>query len=83
MVPSSMPSVEIFSATFPDPKRINIADYCAGKKVILVGLPGAFTPTWSTKQVPGYLEQQEALNAAGIEEVIVYCVNDPAVSKCS
>ena len=32
MVPSSMPSVEIFSATFPDPKRINIADYCAGKK---------------------------------------------------
>ena len=83
MVPSSMPSVEIFSATFPDPKRINIADYCAGKKVILVGLPGAFTPTWSTKQVPGYLEQQEALKAAGIEEVIVYCVNDPAVSKCS
>ena len=62
-----MPSVEIFSATFPDPKRINIADYCAGKKVILVGLPGAFTPTWSTKQVPGYLEQQEALKAAGIE----------------
>jgi peroxiredoxin len=45
MAPTSMPSVEIFSATFPDPKKINIADYCAGKKVILVGLPGAFTPT--------------------------------------
>ena len=32
-------------------------------------------------QVPGYLENQEALKAAGIDEVLVYCVNDPAVSK--
>ena len=34
-------------------------------------------------QVPGYLENQEALKEAGIDEVIVYCVNDPAVSKFS
>ena len=66
---------------FPDVVKINIADYCAGKNVIIVGLPGAFTPTWSLKQVPGYLEKQEALKEAGVEEVIVYCVNDPAVSK--
>merc|ERR1739844_8082 len=32
-------------------------------------------------QVPGYLEKQEALKEAGIEEVIVYCVNDPAVMQ--
>jgi hypothetical protein len=62
-------------------KKINIADHCAGKNVIVVGLPGAFTPTWSSTQVPGYLEKQEALKEAGVEEVIVYCVNDPAVSK--
>jgi len=66
---------------FPDPKKINITDYCAGKNVIIVGLPGAFTPTWSEKQVPGYIEKQEALKEAGIEEVIVYCVNDPAVMQ--
>lgn len=83
MSPTSIPSVEVFSATFPDPKKINLADHCAGKKVILIGLPGAFTPTWSTQQVPGYLEHQEALKQAGIEEVIIYCVNDPAVSKFS
>ena len=65
---------------FPDVKTINIPDYCAGKNVIIVGLPGAFTPTWSTTQVPGYLEKEEELKAAGVEEVIVYCVNDPAVS---
>merc|ERR1711862_127282 len=32
-------------------------------------------------QVPGYLENQDALKAAGIDEVIVYCVNDGAVMK--
>jgi len=77
---TSLPSVELFQG-FPDPKKINISDYCAGKNVIIVGLPGAFTPTWSAKQVPGYIEKQEALKEAGIEEVIVYCVNDPAVMQ--
>jgi 2-Cys peroxiredoxin 5 len=63
---------------FP-PDKINIADRIANKNTIIVGLPGAFTPTWSTRQVPGYLEHQDALKAAGVDEVIIYCVNDGAV----
>jgi peroxiredoxin len=66
---------------FPDVENINVAEYCSGKNVIIVGLPGAFTPTWSSQQVPGYLENQEALKEAGVDEVIVYCVNDPAVMQ--
>jgi len=62
----------------PEAKH-NMAEFTANKKVAVVGLPGAFTPTWSNRQVPGYLESQDALKEAGIEEVIVYCVNDPAV----
>ena len=77
--PAKLPSVEVMQGFPPD--KFNVAEYCAGKNVIIVGLPGAFTPTWSSQQVPGYLENQEALKAVGIEEVIVYCVNDPAVSK--
>jgi len=77
---STVPSVEVMQG-FPDPAKINLAEYCAEKSVIIVGLPGAFTPTWSATQVPGYLEKQEALKAAGIDEVIVYCVNDPAVMQ--
>ena len=80
--PSKLPSVDVMQG-FPDVENINIAKYCSGKNVIIVGLPGAFTPTWSSMQVPGYLENQEALKEAGIDEVIVYCVNDPAVSKFS
>jgi alkyl hydroperoxide reductase subunit AhpC len=44
MTLTTLPSVEVMQG-FPDVKKINISDYCAGKNVILVGLPGAFTPT--------------------------------------
>lgn len=38
-----IPDVSLYQG-FP-PKRVNLPEYCAGKKVLLVGLPGAFTPT--------------------------------------
>jgi len=43
--PSKIPSVEVFDSKFPDVAKVNVAEYCAGKNVIIVGLPGAFTPT--------------------------------------
>jgi 2-Cys peroxiredoxin 5 len=72
-----IPSINLHSG-FP-PEMVNVADYCKDKNVIMIGLPGAFTPTWSDTQVPGYLENQDALKAAGVDEVLIYCVNDAAV----
>ena len=54
---------------FP-PLNVNTAEYLAGRNVIVAGLPGAFTPTCSSKQVPGYLEAQDELKAAGVDEVL-------------
>ena len=42
--PSKIPLVEVMQG-FPDVQKINIAEYCGDKNVIIVGLPGAFTPT--------------------------------------
>ena len=39
-----LPAVEVDYASWP-PTAFNIGEYVAGKKVIIVGLPGAFTPT--------------------------------------
>ena len=39
-----MPSVELLKG-FPDPDSYNMAEYSKGKNMIVVGLPGAFTPT--------------------------------------
>lgn len=46
-VGTKIPSVEIFKAEFPPPDEnmVDIADLTAGKNTIIVGLPGAFTPT--------------------------------------
>ena len=41
---SKFPSVEVDKASWP-PEAFNLADHIADKKVIIVGLPGAFTPT--------------------------------------
>ena len=52
-----------------------------GKKVVVFALPGAFTPTCSSQQLPGYEElYDESKKANGIDEVYCFCrVNDAFV----
>ena len=50
---------------------IEMAELFSGKKVVLFGLPGAFTPTCSGKHVPGYLAHAADLKAKGQEIEIV------------
>jgi peroxiredoxin len=52
------------------------ADIFAGKNIIIVALPGAFTPTCSSTHLPGYENNYEALKAKGVDEVYCLSVND-------
>ncbi len=54
-------------------------DLFAGKKVIIFSLPGAFTPTCSTYQLPGFDEQFAEFKALGIDEIYCISVNDAFV----
>jgi peroxiredoxin len=54
-------------------------DYFANKKVIVFSLPGAFTPTCSTYQLPGFEEHFEEFKARGIDEIYCISVNDSFV----
>lgn len=58
------------------PQPVDIRALCAGKKVVIFGLPGAFTPTCSAAHVPGYLEHHDALRAKGVEAIVCMAVND-------
>ena len=51
----------------------------AGKRVIVFGLPGAFTPTCSTQQLPGFDENFEKFHEKGIDEIYCVSVNDTFV----
>ncbi|VAW21530.1 hypothetical protein MNBD_ALPHA11-1484 [hydrothermal vent metagenome] len=55
------------------------SDYFAGKRVVLFSLPGAFTPTCSTYQLPGYEKGADDFSQQGIDEIYCLSVNDTFV----
>ena len=57
-------------------------DYFAGKRVVLFSLPGAFTPTCSTYQLPGFENNFAEFKALGIKDIYCVSVNDGFVMNC-
>ncbi len=51
-------------------------DIFAGKSIVVLALPGAFTPTCSSTHLPGYEAKYEELKAKGVDEVYCLSVND-------
>ena len=61
------------------PNTFEVKALTAGKKIVLFGLPGAFTPTCSAKHVPSYLQHYDELKGKGVDEIWCMSVNDPFV----
>jgi peroxiredoxin len=61
------------------PNTFNVADLTKGRKVVIFGLPGAFTPTCSAQHVPSYVANIDKLKAKGVDDVICMSVNDAFV----
>lgn len=57
------------------------ADYFAGKRTVLFGLPGAFTPTCSRNHLPGFIENRDVILAKGVDQIAVLAVNDHHVMR--
>jgi len=62
-----------------NPVAVDVLDACRGKRIVVFGLPGAYTPTCSARHLPGYLDQYEALKAKGIDEIWCVATNDAYV----
>ena len=58
---------------------INTTDIFKDKRVVIFGLPGAFTPTCTTKQVPNYVESLPQFQENGINEIWCFSVKDQFV----
>ena len=50
-----------------------------GRKVVIFGLPGAYTGTCTTAHVPSFIRTKAGFDAKGVDEVICLSVNDPFV----
>jgi peroxiredoxin len=61
------------------PNKFNVSDLVKGKKIVIFGLPGAYTPTCSAKHVPGYIQHAADFKAKGVDEIWCISVNDPFV----
>lgn len=61
------------------PNAFKVSDLVKGKRIVVFGLPGAFTPTCSAKHLPGYLAGFDRLKAKRVDEVWCVAVNDAFV----
>tara|TARA_Y100001958_G_C21222245_1_gene547606 strand:- start:405 stop:893 length:489 start_codon:yes stop_codon:yes gene_type:complete len=62
-------------------KKISTSDIFKNQKVVLLGMPGAFTKTCSTIHLPGYVKNYDTAKKKGISKIVCVAVNDPSVMK--
>lgn len=72
--------VEVATPACPaGPNAFEVSELCRGRRIVIFGLPGAFTPTCSARHLPGYIRQADALRARGVDEIWCVSVNDAFV----
>ena len=78
-VGDKLPNVTLSTMTEEGPKPVSVEELCAGKKVVLFAVPGAFTPTCSNQHLPGFVSNSAVLKEKGVDVVACISVNDPFV----
>jgi len=61
------------------PRNVSTEALFQGRRLVLFGLPGAFTPTCSARHLPGYLDEADAIRAKGVDAILCLAVNDAFV----
>jgi len=78
-VGEKIPSVSLTIMGLDGPEGTTTDEVFNGKKVVIFGLPGAFTPTCSAKHLPGFVQHADAIKAKGVDSVVCIAVNDAFV----
>ena len=74
-----IPDTDIYQLVNGEPQKNKIRDILGEKKIILFGLPGAFTSTCSKFHLPGFIANASKIKAKGIKDIFCLSVNDPYV----
>ncbi len=76
-----IPDVKVFTFGDRGPEATTSAEVLGHGKVVLFGVPGAFTPTCSDHHLPGFVLRADDLRAKGAGKVVCLSVNDPFVME--
>ncbi|MDA9608629.1 peroxiredoxin [SAR86 cluster bacterium] len=76
-----LPSATLYKLGEKGIDEVDSLEYVSGKKVVLVGVPGAFTPTCSLQQMPGFVEKADEIMDKNVDEIICISVTNPFVMK--
>jgi peroxiredoxin len=71
-----LPDVEFTTMTAEGQQKMSTEVIFSGRKVVLFGVPGAFTPTCSMNHLPGFLANADAIKAKGVDTIACVAVND-------
>lgn len=74
-----IPSVTLKVKTDAGIQDITTDEIFKGKKVVLFGLPGAYTPTCSARHLPGFVEKAAEIRGKGVDAIACISVNDAFV----
>ncbi len=73
------PEVSFYQLVDGNPQKVKSSELFNKKKILLVSVPGAFTPTCSNDHLPGYVKHFDQFRQKNIDEIYFVSVNDPFV----
>lgn len=78
---ATLPDATLLQMGEAGPEGVSLGEKLKDRKVVIFGLPGAYTGTCSTAHVPSFMRTRDGFAAKGVDEVICLSVNDPFVMK--
>ena len=78
---AKLPDATLLRIGDAGPTSVSLADKLTGRKVVIFGLPGAYTGTCTSAHVPSFIRTADKFAAKGVDEIICVAVNDPFVMK--
>jgi len=78
-VGEKVPSATLMQMKGGAPQPVKTDDLFKGKKIVMFGLPGAFTPTCSAKHLPGFIQHSEEIRQKDVDAIACLSVNDAFV----
>ncbi|MGY3438712.1 MULTISPECIES: redoxin family protein [unclassified Marinovum] len=80
-VGDSLPQATLLTMGNEGPEQVDLGAKLKGRKVVIFGLPGAYTGTCSSAHVPSFMRTKGDFDAKGVDEIICVSVNDPFVMQ--